>query len=291
MSELIRALGALAEPPQAQHGALAAAMGIPCPTAAEHADVFLFQLFPYASVQLGPEGKLGGVARDRVAGFFRALGQTPPTEPDHLAVLLGAYASLVERADEAHDDTGRAAWARARQALLVEHILSWLPAFGRRVADIGGPAYRGWAGLLDELLAAEAARTPAAATQLPRHLAEAALLPDPRQGPVDDFLEGLLAPGRTGLILTASDLARAADDLGLGRRVAERRFVIRALLDQDPEGFLGWLGAAAAKASSDWDSHWLVRTPTGAWWRDRSATTSDLLAQLAADARSIERVV
>ena len=41
---------------------------------------------------------MGGLARERIAGFWNAVGLTPPPEPDHLAALLGLYASLTERA-------------------------------------------------------------------------------------------------------------------------------------------------------------------------------------------------
>lgn len=285
MIELSRALAVYVEPPGPEHDALASVLGIPVPSPAEHADLFLFQLFPYASVQLGPEGKLGGTARDRVTGFFGALNCPPPDEADHLAVLLGAYATLLER--EQHD----AAWTRAREALLVEHLLPWVPALVLRVAGLAGPAYRAWAGLVDQFLASEATRTPLASTLLPVHLTNAEPLPDPRNGQTHHFLEALLAPSRTGVILTASDLARAADDLGLGRRIAERQFVIRALLNQDTAGFLTWLRAACEHASSAWSTHWLAGTPTGDWWRERAASTARLFGELAADVQSIQREI
>ena len=286
MTELLRVLAVLAEPPVDEHRPLWEALDIAAPAAEEHVDLFLLQLFPYASVYLGPEGGLGGVARDRVAGFFRALGHPPVTEPDHLAFLLGAYSELDGRTQEAGDRDERAACARAREALLVEHLLPWVPAFARRVADLGAPAYRAWARLLDDCLAAEAGGAgPAVGELLSAHLAEAPALPDPRRCPTTEFVEGLLAPVRTGMILTASDLARAADDLGLGRRVGERRFVIRSLLDQDAAGFLGWLGAAAAAEAGRWDAHW---SPTATWWRERAAATAALLEDLAADADAID---
>jgi TorA maturation chaperone TorD len=62
--------------------------GLPGPQAHEHTEVFGLQLYPYASVYVGPEGMLGGEARDRIAGFWRVLRLTPATEPDHLATLL-----------------------------------------------------------------------------------------------------------------------------------------------------------------------------------------------------------
>ena len=38
-------------------------------------------------------------ARDRIAGFWRALGETPPPEPDHLTLMLASYAELRSRED------------------------------------------------------------------------------------------------------------------------------------------------------------------------------------------------
>ena len=67
---------------------------------------------------------MGGEARDRVAGFWRALGETPPAEPDHLSVLLSLYAQLSEL-ESAATGSQVQAWQRARAALLWEHLLSW----------------------------------------------------------------------------------------------------------------------------------------------------------------------
>ena len=67
------------------------------PSAAEHTDLFHFQLYPYASVYLGEEGMLGGEARDRIAGFWRILDLEPPLECDHLTVMLTYLAEVTER--------------------------------------------------------------------------------------------------------------------------------------------------------------------------------------------------
>ena len=79
--------------------------------------------YPYASVYLGAEGMLGGEARDRVAGFWRALGLVPPAEPDHLAALLGLYAALADAEEPRRTSRPAAAPAQARRALLHEHLL------------------------------------------------------------------------------------------------------------------------------------------------------------------------
>ena len=107
--ELFRALAVLAEPPRAETAHLAVALELGAvPEASEYTDLFVFQLYPYASVYLGAEGMLGGEARDRIAGFWRALGQVPPAEPDHLAVM-NASSSL------------KRSWPRT----LMESLIGW----------------------------------------------------------------------------------------------------------------------------------------------------------------------
>ena len=87
--ELFRALGSLVETPTPETASVAALLDLgPVPDPAEHSDLFLFQLYPFASVYLGVEGQLGGEARDRVAGFWRSLDEVPPAEPDHLAAMI-----------------------------------------------------------------------------------------------------------------------------------------------------------------------------------------------------------
>jgi TorA maturation chaperone TorD len=284
MIELFRTMAVLAEPPGPQTGQLARAVGIEAATAAEHTALFVIQLFPYASVYLGPEGKVGGVAQDRVAGFLRALHAPRSPEPDHLSSLLGAYAAILERQREASDPGEEAFWGRARETMLVEHLVSWLPTYLQRAVDLGGPAYRGWAAVVDDLLASEVARTPVAATSLARHLLEAPEVRDPRRHPTSEFLEDLLAPVRSGILVTAEDLARAAGELGLGRRIAERRFALRSLLTQDAPGTLSWLGDVAAETAEARSGHWLAATATGSWWQRRSHRTASQLHQLAAEA-------
>jgi TorA maturation chaperone TorD len=272
-AELIRALAAAAEPPTPMLTAVAGALGLPrVPTAAEHTDLFTFQLHPYASVHLGAEGQLGGLARDRVAGFLRALGVAPPTEPDHLVVLLIAYAELVDL-----DEDGGGARARhARTALLHEHLWPWVPGFATRAAELGAAPYRRWATLLHDALAGEVTLLGPPPT-LPAHLRDAPGLPDPREGPPRSFVDGLLAPVRSGLVLARADLARIARDLDLGLRVGERAYLLRALLAQDGPATLQALADEATR------QHGQVQgaDPTVGFRRDRLTAAGELLADLA----------
>ncbi|HEU5155604.1 MAG TPA: molecular chaperone TorD family protein [Streptosporangiaceae bacterium] len=287
MSELLRALAVLCEPPAAGHERLVAALELPAsPTASEHTDLFELQLPPYASVHLGPEGMLGGEARDRAAGVWRALGLVPPAEPDHLATLLGLYATLSDtmgsdpsvsyaaRSETTGSDPFVSRFARA--LVLHEHLLSWLDPWLAKVAEIGAPAYRAWGELLGAVLRSESERLLAGDEPLPAQLALAAPLEPPERTGGGAFLDALLAPARSGLILTRDDLARAARETGLALRVAERRYVLRNLMAQDAPATLGWLEEEARRAADR-----PARVAPGAiarHWQQRADGTARVLA-------------
>jgi hypothetical protein len=273
-SGLLRALADLAGRPHGGWAAIADALELARPpTAAEHADLFDFQVYPYASVHLGDEGMLGGDARDRVAGFLRALDVTPPPEPDHLVVLLHAYADLTDLAA-----SGAPRAEHARRVLLHEHLGPWAGRFLARVVELGAEPLRAWARLVVTALAAELAEH-GPPPQLPPVLRDAAALPEPQDATAADWTQGLLTPVRSGLVLARADLARAARELGLGTRVGERAFVLRALLDQDARAVLGWLAAEAYRQAEDLES---VATTGGeevaAWWRARLERTAGIIA-------------
>lgn len=282
--ELFRALAALAEPPAAEHAMLAEVLGLPPePDPTTYASVFLMELHPYASVYLGNEGKLGGEARDRIAGFWRALHQEPPDEPDHLSSLLGLVASLAE-AEAGEDDAASALLLRStRTALLWEHLLPWTFPFLQRVHETGGPFYGPWSALLGEALRAEVAEL-GTLEVIPRHLSAATDGSDPRQDGADAFLASLLTPVRSGLVLLRSDFTRVGDQLGLGLRAGERRFMLKGLLAQDPYQVLSWLAGEARRQAG---AHADALEGLGSireHWVGRSTATADLLASLAAEA-------
>lgn len=244
--ELFRALAVLVEPPGEEVARVAAALEFGLvPEADVYTELFVFQLYPYASVYLGAEGMLGGEARDRVSGFWRALSMVqPPAEVDHLALMLALYARLCELASGESEKASGGVWERARKAFLWEHLLSWLPVYLGKVADLASPFYRRWSEVLLQALLAEAAAAGVPA-MLPLHLRAAPSLVDPRRGEVGEFMQSLLAPVRSGMILTRADLSRAARHLGLGMRLGERAFILRALFNQNASGMLEWLASEA----------------------------------------------
>jgi hypothetical protein len=276
-AELFRALGAAAEPPSPALGHVVRALGLP-PVAdrAEHSDTFLFQLYPYAAVYVGAEGMLGGEAADRVAGFWRALGMSPPAEPDHLSALLALYGGLLDAEDREDEVPHRKMRREARRALLWEHLVSWLPVYLDKLDDIGGDFYRQWGGLLRAALFAEAKEL-GPPDRLPLHLRSVPGLPPP-EADAAELLPAILAPARSGMVVTRSDLTRAARKIGVGVRMGERRFILETMLAQDARGTLVWLTAEA----SMWRDRHMQREqllgPIARHWAERAAAAADFFA-------------
>lgn len=273
-AELFRALGAVAGEP-ADARTACAALGLPVPGNAEHTEVFVLNCPPYAALYLGAEGGLGGEAADRVAGFWRAIGVPPPAEPDHLTALLSLYARLGEAAIGPLAPATTAALTRACQALFWEHVWPWLPGYLDAVDDLGTPALAPWARLARRVMAAERARHPGGRLPLALRTAPAPVAEPER---TNDLLEMLTTPVRSGFVLTRRGLAAAADATGAGHRIGERRFTLRALLDQAPDETLSWLSGEAAR----WSARHEDRGPAGdivlAWWARRAARTAQVLA-------------
>jgi TorA maturation chaperone TorD len=283
--ELLRALGAVADSP-ADARTAATALGLSAASDAEHTEVFVLNCPPYASVYLGSDGALGGEGADRAAGFWQALGLTPPTEPDHLTGLLSLYASLGEAADDSRRPATAAALARSHAALFWEHLWPWLPAYLDAVADLETPALTGWTELTRRAIAAEYAALPEQ-TQLPLAL-RAAPAGVGRYGPLRDLVTALTTPVCSGIILTRRQLAVGAASAGVGHRIGERRYTLRAMLEQDPPATLTWLSHQARC----WEQQHARRgagDTASRWWTERASRTALLLRNSAAEARASAR--
>ena len=286
--ELLRALGAIASTPPPLSHPVAASLGLPPPTADEHTGVFVLSTPPHSAIYLGAEGKLGGEGLDRAAGFWRALDLAPPPDADHLGALLALYAELGDAQEAARAERARAQVRRAREALLWEHLWSWAPGYLTAVAWLETPSLGPWARLTLHALAREAGlAAPPAALPLALRAAPPALGPAPA-GPGGssapgrrDLLDVLLAPLRSGVVITSEDLRQAAEAAGIGYRLGERRYTLAAMLDQDSLATVGWLGTFARK----W-ARWHARQPPvpapdpRRWWAARARETAAALSEL-----------
>ncbi|MDX1643986.1 MAG: molecular chaperone TorD family protein [Thermoanaerobaculia bacterium] len=280
--ELLRALGALAEPPIPELGRLAAELDLgELPSSAEHTELFSFQLVPYASVYLDPSGMLGGEARDRIAGFWRALELAPPKEPDHLCTLLTAHAAWSRASDAASSEMERRLWRHRATAFLGEHLLSWLGPYLLAVEALAAGSFYGrWARLLAHAVARERRRLAPPLEPSQHHRLSRALDDADAESP-DNLAAALLAPIRSGLVLTRRDLARAARQLGLAGRIGERRYMLLALDGQDPAALRNWLIDLARERRALYRERAERSDPTLEIWAERAGATIALLGSRA----------
>lgn len=278
--ELLRALGAALVTPPPGNQCVAEALGLPVLSGVDHTDAFVLTAPPHAAIHLGPEGKLGGEGLDRVAGFWRALGLVAPEDADHLGVLLMLYAELGEAETAASDERRRSQLYRARVALLHEHLWSWAPGYLAAVMALDIPSVSAWAGLTLATLLAEATEIdPPEVLPLALRTAPAGLQPSDS---FDELLDAMVTPARSGIILTRRDLAQTAGALGVGYRQGERRYTLKAMLEQDKPATVRWLASHARTWSQQHragDCGWPC-DPSG-WWSARAEATAAVLYAMA----------
>ncbi len=287
--ELLRSLGAVLLTPPPGNQPVCEAMDLPIPTGVEHTDAFVLSAPPHGAIHLGAEGKLGGEGLDRIAGFWRALGLRAPEDADHLGALLMLYAELGEAERTASDERGRAQMHRARAALFHEHIWSWAPGYLVAVTELGIASASAWAWLTEQALRAESAEL-GAAELLPLALRAAPPGMDPADS-VDETLDALVAPIRSGAVLTHRDLHSCAQHVGVGFRRGERRFALKAMFEQDAPATLRWLGEHARwwserHASSHEELAQHTKNDPCSWWSARAANTARTLEALTTEGTS-----
>lgn len=286
---MLRALGAAVLTPPPGNAEPCRALGLPVQTGAQHTQVFVLSAPPHAAIHLGPEGKLGGEGLDRISGFWRALGLRAPEDADHLGTLLLLYAELGEAETGARTDKATSQMRRARTALLHEHLWSWAPGYLKAVGELGVGVATEWAQLVEQALRREIGEVEPA-TLLPLALREAPPGLDPADS-FDETLDALVAPVRSGMILTYPDLEKAAAAAGVGVRRGERRYALKAMFEQDAAGTLHHLAAHAARWSAVHAAH-ASGAPNDpcSWWSVRAARTSTVMAELAAEAGAAAQV-
>jgi signal transduction histidine kinase len=103
-------------------------------------------------------------------------------------------------------------------------------------------------------------------------------------GPLRELVAALTTPVRSGIILTRRQLAAGAASAGVGHRIGERRYTLRAMLEQDPSATLTWVSSQARR----WERRHASQAAGDAvsrWWTARAARTALFLRTSAADAR------
>jgi TorA maturation chaperone TorD len=285
--ELLRTLAGLLEPPDATVSRLATTLELPSsPTPAEYAFVFQAQLRPFASIYLSASGEPGGEARDRIVGFWRAAGDAPPAEPDHLGRMLAFYATLLEREERESDEALRHAVARVRRAFLWEQLLTWLPGYLTKVDLLAPQPYRRWAQLVEQAISRETWRAGVAAS-VPASLQRLPEGGDPPAGDVGALVRYLTAPARSGLILAPVDLQRAADEMHVRAPSGDVRSGLLTLAAIRLNPLLNWAAGEARRWEQRHErSRDLLPALTDHWMRRARATRALLTAWLRGGSRA-----
>jgi hypothetical protein len=225
---------------------------------------------------------LGGEARDRIAGFWRVIGLEPPQEPDHLSLMLALYAQLSESETAARNPKEREAWRNARETFLWEHLLSWVLLYLDELDRIAGSSfYSRWSSVLRDALCRDARRL-RGGFQLPMHFVDIPMVCDPRNEGTEAFLNSLLAPVRSGFIITRRDLALLARNSNVGARIGERKFMLRAMLEQDARETLSGLSGLAAGWADQQIQYREMLGPIAEFRQSRAQNSARLLLALSA---------
>jgi TorA maturation chaperone TorD len=200
--------------------------------AADHESLFGFNVPPYASVFLEPDGILGGAATT-AAGSYRGragLLLVLDEPADHLANELEMLSQLVDPA------SGPLAGIEIRDALAAEfiddHVFSWLPSFVRAVCAEGHPMYVHVAGVMLETVVGHRRDLKRQANSPARTLPPLTpLLEDPKTS-LSDIAAFLTAPAWCGFYLSRSSIGRLSGrgraPHGFGRRRSMLETLVRS---------------------------------------------------------------
>ena len=142
------------------------------------------------------------------------------------------------------------------------------------------PSVSAWAELTLETLLQEATEIdPPDVLPLAMRAAPAGLQPSDS---FDALLDAMVTPVRSGIILTRRDLGRTAAALGVGYRQGERRYTLKAMLEQDKPATVRWLACHArcwSKQHRAADCGWSC-DPSG-WWSARAEAAAEVLDTMA----------
>lgn len=271
---LFPSLGELVESPGIEHGRIARMLGLPGDaTRKDFTNLFVVQLFPYASIYLSTNGQAGGSIRDEVGKYYQLLNGPVPDEADHVASLLKWYGLLQT---ELNGYSKESQWRVVRQAFFWNCLASWLPIYLLRSREIGSTLYRAWSEVTLDVLEAEAVGVGSMATA-PSPLLTAPALPSVRE-PLA-FVESLFVPAVSGLVLCRADLGRCAAEHRLVVRVADRRHNIKSFLAENANGTCSWLYAEALRQADNIRMLPGAFGPVREFWTRRAEATANAVLQ------------
>lgn len=268
--------------------------------AADHQQLFGFNVFPHESIFLDPSGLLGGPIADAIllgrqrAGFVR---QIDSDMVDHLGQELKYLALLSDhearaRQDGSNDIVRR--MAGLQREFLDQHLLRWLPALLVAIEKQGQRFYNALIHLVFDLSLAHRAdlsSTPAPEFVLPD---PPALLTQKGTG-LKEIAAYLLAPPYSGIYLSRDDIGRLARRQELPRGFGNRQQMLLNLWRSAAmyDGLETSIEALQDFVSSWFDTYDQLRSdpqlrPFVTAWRSRTAATISLLTEMHANIREFD---
>ena len=200
---------------------------------------------PHGAIHLGPEGKLGGEGLDRDRRFLARTGpagtggRRPPRSAAHVVRRARRSRARTRRTSAA----GRSCTGRGPRCS-TSTSGAGPPGYLLAVTELGIASVAAWARLTEQALLREYARTRARRDAA----AGSANGPAPMDMPPtlstrrSTHWSPRSAPAWFSPTETSPSCARR---VGVGLRRGERRYALRAMVEQDAPGTLGWLGAHA----------------------------------------------
>ena len=264
--------------------------------AADHQQLFGFDIFPYQCIFLDPSGLLGGDVAEEVLGSYKEAGFSVQgrdglagENADHIGQELRFLAFLCGEEAEAWE-SGLPPMARRTAALqrefLDRHLLRWLPPLVVAIRQQENPFYTILAQLTLELAADHRAGlepSPAAGFQLPE---PPKLLEDEQTG-LKEIVTYLLTPVYSGIYLGRDDIGRLARQRALPRGFGGRQQMLLNLLrsaanydgvdtvlDALQEVIAGWATAYGEMAAEP------ALKSSAKLWRSRANETAGMLEKM-----------
>ncbi|GMQ83036.1 MAG: hypothetical protein BMS9Abin05_2508 [Rhodothermia bacterium] len=177
--------------------------------AAEHETMFGFNVYPFASLFLEPDGMLGGETTQQIRDFALRLGIDVGQDvnaPDHVAAELQILAALAKSNSPNEDSIAE---------FIDQHVLSWLPAFVVAVCEESNDFYSEVADLMLEQIVDHRRSIPVKShVREPGPEPEERFLSDPDTA-IHDIADFLTSPARCGFFLSRSAIAGIAQGSNL----------------------------------------------------------------------------
>lgn len=254
-----------------------------------YTDLFLLNVYPYASVYLDLNAEMNGLRSIELSALYQQSGYQPDSlyevgAPDHIGLVLGLLAQLPQS---------------QRAGVLGKYVLDWAPVlcFSIERQPSIHPFYRALAECTRrELFQAFEGKDLTQGSSIPQERLAAPSQMDegwielPLTGPDEELslsqvIHYLLSPARSGMFLSRAQLGQWALELGIPLAFGERYrlgislFEAAGIADAVPK-LLDWLVLEVIR----WDNAymgWAEEFP--AWrlfageWRERIATARNLL--------------